>query len=169
MVVTVDIWNNKFMSEIADVLDSKFEVALELSWDKQGAVLTQDAFLYDLRYELIGLDCEQGGAFRYVVSRGSIDTQPVSLGAGVVGNPQDMDVTHQIIRIPRTQGDNRRLEDLSQDILTGTVLLIDGQANAGIELGLESASPRVLGALALNELALEIAGLRVAESLPIAS
>lgn len=154
------------MSEIASVLDNKFSEAFELSMSHPGSVGFEDSNFPGLRYELIGLDSLQGALFRYKVYRTSLDTEQALLGAGDVGNPIDLVVSHQILRIPRTLGDGRRFEDLPREAIVGTLLLLDAESNDAIEFVPNTEIPQALGVLALDELAREMSSLRVAQSMP---
>lgn len=158
------------MSEIAQVLDDKFSQAFGFTMDKSGAVVLEQSFMFGQRYELMGLDCEQGSHYRYLVSRGSLDTKSPKIEAGIVGNPTDIHhATHILIRIPRALGDSRTFEQLPREAIEGPLVIIDGIENSGIEI-IEPLQPaRVLGARALDQLAQEIASLRVVERLPFAS
>lgn len=152
------------MTNISETLDNKFSEAFTLSFDTQEPIVMQDESSAGLLYETIGLDSEQGGAYRYVAKRGSLDTETVEIVANILGNTRDISVTHQLFIVPRTLGDGRKFEELPRDAFAGSVLWIDGEANEAIELYPGMAFPRMLGAVALDSIASSLVDLRVAKA-----
>lgn len=157
------------MSEFQTVVDKKFAEAQELYMTGKDALNTDHSPHMDLNYEVIGLDCEQGARFRYVISRPSIDTPSPILESGMFDCSEAMPITHLIVRIPRTLGDSRFMEDLPREAWSslGNWIFINATYETGIEVESIHTPVKILDAVALGKLAVELSALRISERLQL--
>ena len=151
------------MSKIGEILDSKFAEAIELTIDSEDAIHAQ------FSYEIIGLDGQQGSAFRYFIVRPFLDKSEIKLTDQVRAKAGDLAVSHQMAKIDRDEYDDRPFSLVPPDEMSGTLVYIDSTANRGLEINLRSTTPKILGEAAIDALALELSGLSVVKQLPTLS
>jgi len=150
------------MEKIGRVIDNKFDEALEMMLENgMNSVLTSLPVIGSPS-EVIGLDCGIGDPNRYIVTRPCLDGQSVGFD---IGNPElgEINCTSWLVQIPRTLGDKRRMEDLSDGAFDGDLLLVDGEKEIVINMSLLE----MLGNRAVRACSFELSGLRVAERITL--
>lgn len=147
------------MSKIAEVLDAKFEEAIELTMGTDNAIRLQ------YTYEMIALDGEKGSDFRYIVARLGLDQADFIVSEDTMSEISGLNVTYQLAKINRAKGDARSFSDIPLDGMNGSLVYVDAVANRGLEMSPHKATIR-LGATAIDAMAADIAQLSVVRQMP---
>ena len=115
------------MSEIREIIDAKFGLAIELSLLGKNSIGAGKAVIGGLQ-EIMALDSDEGPASRCVISRNALDSLPTT-----ITNPENesaLSIYSFAVEIPREKGDHRKFEDLPGDALAGNPFMID--VNRGV-------------------------------------
>jgi hypothetical protein len=149
------------MSELGEILDGKFDEALDrFNGGKNSVIIDRAKFWADKTYELIGLDCEDGEPHRYLASRPTVGSSPITINSGIAG-VEYLECNYWMLQMSRNLGDRRRLEDLPPEAIRGETIIVDAKQ----EIVMPQSAIKPLGRQAVSAFARELGGLRVAEDI----